>query len=80
MKSEESYRERECIHRADGAEGDHYRGTSYVEHLQRLSSYEALQFAGRVSPFFWSDAAQIVVWLCDGCAAELRLRDYAAAG
>jgi hypothetical protein len=79
MMSEQSYRERECIHRAGGAGGALYRGTAYVEHLQRLSSFEALKFAGRVTPFFWSDAAQIVVWLCDECAAELRLRDYAAA-
>lgn len=79
MMSEQSYRERECIHRAGGAGGGFYRGTAYVEHLQRLSSYEALQFAGRVTPFFWSDAAQIVVWLCDECAAELRLSDYATA-
>ena len=77
--SEQSYRERECIHRAGGARGGFYRGTAYVEHLQRLSGFEALQFAGRVTPFFWSDAAQIVVWLCDECAAELRLGDYAAA-
>ena len=80
MKSEQSYRERECIHRAGGAQGEFYRGTAYVEHLQRLSSFEAMKFAGRVSPFFWSDAAQIVVWLCDDCAADLRLSDYAAAG
>jgi hypothetical protein len=76
MKSEESYRERECVHRAQGAKGEHYGGSVYVEHLQRLSSAEALRFAGRVTPFFWSDAARVSVWLCEACAAELGLHDY----
>ncbi len=75
-KSEESYRERECVHRARGAKGEHYGGTAYVERLQRLTGEDALGFAGRVTPFFWSDAARVSVWLCDDCAGELGLYDY----
>ena len=30
------------------------------------------RFATRVASFFWSDAAQIKVWLCHDCAAELQ--------
>jgi hypothetical protein len=78
MLNEQSFRERECIHRVSGAEGEHYSGKAYVEHLQRLHSLDALKFAGSVTPFFWSDAAQIVVWLCDDCAEFLRLRECGA--
>lgn len=78
MKNEQSYRERECIHRAGGAEGDLYRGRAYVERLQRLPSEVAVRFAGNVAPFFWSDAAQIVVWLCDDCAGVLGLKECGA--
>ena len=78
MKSEQSYRERECIHRARGAVGETYPGKTYVQHLQRLHSRDAMKFAGNVSPFFWSDAAQIVVWLCDDCAASLGLKEWGA--
>lgn len=73
MKNEQSYRERECIHRAGGAEGNYYKGDIYVKHLMRLPSARAHSFAGRVTSFFWADAAQIVVWLCDDCASELGL-------
>lgn len=73
VKNEQSYRERECIHRAGGAEGNYYKGDIYVKHLMRLPSARAHSFAGRVTSFFWADAAQIVVWLCDDCASELGL-------
>jgi hypothetical protein len=72
--TDEQARERECIHRGRGASaGDYYKGTSYVQAIQRLRGEEAVRFAGRVAPFFWSDAAHITVWLCDGCAEELGL-------
>lgn len=76
MMNEQSYRERECIHRVSGAEGEQYTGKAYVQRLQRLQSHDALRFAGNVTPFFWSDAAQIVVWLCDDCASVLGLKEY----
>ena len=34
-----------------------------------------MQAAGKVSPFFWADAAHILVWLCRDCAAELGMTD-----
>ena len=68
----ESYRERECVHRAGGtAEGEFYQGTSYVQSLMRLRAAAAAEFANRVTSFFWSDAQQIVVWLCRDCASRL---------
>ncbi len=73
MKSEQDYRVRECLHRAAGAGGEYYRGSEYVKHLQRMTGDAAVRFAARVTPFFWADAAQIVVWLCRDCASELRL-------
>lgn len=66
-----TYRERECTHRAEGAGGCFYSGTSYVQSLQRLRAAAAADFSARVTSFFWSDARQIVVWLCHDCAAEL---------
>lgn len=71
--NEQSYRERECIHRARGAVGDYYKGDIYVRHLMRLPSARAHSFAGRVTAFFWADAPHILVWLCDECASELGL-------
>jgi hypothetical protein len=68
-------RERECIHRDEGGEGEFYNGVFYVQALQRLRVDEAVQVAGKVSSFFWADAPQILVWLCRQCAAELRLTD-----
>lgn len=65
--------ERECIHRVNRVEGRFYLGTTYVEYLQRLRSDAAVQAARKVTPFFWSDAAQIIVWLCLDCAKELLL-------
>ena len=73
--SEQEYRVRECVHRARGAAGEYYRGSSYVRHLQRLSTAAAMQAAAKVTSFLWSDAAQILVWLCRDCAAELGLKE-----
>ena len=73
--SKQIFRERECIHREQDAEGDFYNGTIYVQSLQRLSTDEAMKVASKVSPFFWTDAAHILVWLCRNCAAELHIND-----
>ena len=69
------FRERECIHRDEGAEGDFYNGAFYIQALQRLRVDDAVRVARKVSSFFWSDAPQILVWLCDECAGELHLTD-----
>ncbi len=73
--SKQVFRERECTHRDEGAEGEFYNGVFYVQALQRLRVDEAVQMAGKVSAFFWADAPHILVWLCHKCAAELRLAD-----
>ena len=65
------FRERECIHRDDGAEGEYYNGALYIQALQRLRVDDAVKIAGKVGSFFWADAPQIAVWLCHDCAAEL---------
>ena len=69
------YRERECIHREEGAEGDFYNGVFYIQALQRLRVNDAVRVAGKVTSFFWADAPHIIVWLCDNCATELRLTE-----
>jgi len=69
------FRERECIHRDEGAQGDFYNGVFYIQALQRLRVDEAVEVAGKVSAFFWSDAPHIIVWLCSECAGELGLND-----
>ena len=69
------FRERECIHRDDGAEGEFYNGVFYIRALQRLRADQAVQVAGKISSFFWSDAPHILVWLCHECAGELHLSD-----
>jgi len=69
------YRERECVHRDEGADGDFYNGVFYVQALQRLRVNDAVQMASKVTAFFWADAPQILVWLCDSCATELRLTE-----
>jgi len=71
VRGEQSYRERECVHRAPGTEGEFYSGASYVQSLMRLRAATAADFANRVTSFFWSDAHQIVVWLCRDCASRL---------
>ena len=69
------FRERECVHRDEGADGGFYNGVFYVQALQRLRVDQAVEMASRVSSFFWADAPHILVWLCHDCAAELRLND-----
>jgi len=69
------FRERECIHRDEGADGEFYNGSFYVQALQQLPIDEAMQMARKVGSFFWSDAPNINVWLCSACAAELHLGD-----
>jgi len=69
------FRERECVHRDEGAEGEFHNGVFYVQALRRMPVDDAMQIAKKVSPFFWSDAANILVWLCHDCAAELRLTE-----
>jgi hypothetical protein len=70
-----TFRERECIHREEGAAGEFYPGAFYIQALQRLRVDDAVRVAGRVSSFFWADAPHIIVWLCHECASELRLTD-----
>ena len=67
------FRERECIHREEGADGDFYNGAFYLQALQRLRVDDAVRMAGKVTSFFWADAPQILVWLCNDCASELHL-------
>jgi hypothetical protein len=69
------FRERECIHRDEDAEGEFYNGVFYVQALGRLKVEAAMRIANKVSPFFWVDAPHILVWLCNECAAELKLED-----
>jgi hypothetical protein len=69
------FRERECIHRDNDAEGEFYNGAFYVQALQRLPIDDAMRVAGKVSSFFWADASNIMVWLCRQCASELNLGD-----
>jgi hypothetical protein len=69
------FRERDCLHRDHGADGEFYNGVFYVQALQRLQVDHALQVASKVSSFFWSDAPHILVWLCNDCARDLRLTD-----
>lgn len=73
--SGQDYRVRECIHRSRGAAGDFYKGDTYINCLKRLRSAAAVSFAGKVTAFFWADAAQVLVWLCRDCAGELGLGD-----
>ena len=73
--TKQMFRERECIHREEGADGDFYNGVFYIQALQRLRVNDAVQMASKVTSFFWADAPHIIVWLCHECAAELRLTD-----
>ena len=73
--SRQTFRERECIHREEGAEGDFYNGVFYIQALQRLRVNDAVQMAGKVTSFFWADAPHILVWLCHDCAAQLHLNE-----
>ena len=67
------FRERECIHRDEGAEGEFYNGVVYLQALQLLPVNQAMHVARRVESFFWSDAPHIMVWLCQDCAGALEL-------
>lgn len=69
----QTFRERECIHREEGAAGEFYNGAFYVQALQRLRVDDAVRVAGKVSSFFWADAPHILVWLCQDCAADLHI-------
>jgi len=69
------FRERECIHRDEGADGEFYNGAFYVQALQRLPIDQALLVASKVSSFFWVDAPQILVWLCLDCANQIGVAD-----
>ena len=69
------FRERECIHRDEGADGEFYNGAFYVQALQQLPVDQAMEVAGKVGSFFWADAQNIRVWLCPRCAGELNLGD-----
>jgi len=69
------FRERECIHRDEGAEGEFYNGVFYVQALQQLPIDGAMQVSHKVGSFFWADAPHILVWLCGACANELHLVD-----
>jgi len=73
------YRERECLHRDDDVEGDFFNGAIYIKALQRLNTDAAMKVASKVTPFFWSDAPHILVWLCRPCATELRLNEASSA-
>ena len=75
--NEPTQRERECIHRVSGAEGNFYGGLDYISHLQSLRGDKAIIFASRVSPFFWADAKDTRVWLCNSCAKDVGLKDTA---
>lgn len=74
---EESGRERECIHRRRGAEGEFYQGDRYILALQRLRNDAAMKMASKVGAFFWSDAPHVRVWLCRDCATEIKLHKQA---
>lgn len=74
-RQRQMFRERECIHRDEGANGDFYNGVFYIQALQRLRVDQAVEMAGKVSSFFWADAPHIIVWLCDECASVLHLNE-----
>jgi len=75
LMSRQVFRERECIHRDEGVDGEFYAGVFYVQALQKLRVDQAVEVAHKVSSFFWSDAPNILVWLCHECAPELRLTE-----
>lgn len=73
--SKKVYRERECIHRVHGEEGEFYNGVIYVQAIQRLPSAEAVKLSRRIEQFYWADAADILIWICRDCAKALRLNE-----
>lgn len=62
--------ERQCAHFKEESDGRPYDGGLYLEALQRMKGSAAARLAGKVEPFFWSDAWMVRVWLCTGCVAE----------
>jgi hypothetical protein len=70
---EQPHRERECVHRRTGSDGDFYAGEQFVSALQRLRGGAAAELARKVGAFFWSDAPRVSVWLCHDCAREASL-------
>jgi len=70
---EQPHRERECVHRRAGAEGDFYGGVQFIRALQQMRGEAALAMAQKVGAFFWSDAPRVSVWLCRACAREAAL-------
>ena len=73
--SRQFFFERECMHRDDGADGEVYNGSFFIQALQRLQSDDAVKVAGKVAPFYWVDAPRVLVWLCRSCAAELDISE-----
>jgi len=73
VTNEDAVRERECIHRQQGAQGEFYQGDRYISALQRLRNDAAMKMASKVGAFFWSDAPHVRVWLCQDCAREVNL-------
>jgi hypothetical protein len=71
--NKQEFRERECRHREPGTEGEFYNGVFYVQAILRLPADKALKIASRIGPFYWTDAPNVLVWLCRGCAGELHL-------
>lgn len=65
--------ERQCAHFKEGSDGRPYDGGLYLKALQRMKGSAAARLAGKVEPFFWSDAWKVRVWLCAGRAPEAGL-------
>lgn len=65
--------ERQCAHFKEGNDGRPYDGELYLKTLQRMKGSASARLAGKVEPFFWSDARKVRMWLCAGCAAEAGL-------
>jgi hypothetical protein len=73
VSNEHVIRERECVHRISGVDGEFFSGESFIQALQSLRGEAALKLSRKVGPFFWADAAHIKVWLCTDCAREAQL-------
>ena len=70
-----SMKERACAHYRQGGQGAPVGGRVYLGALQRQRGPAAERVARAVEPFFWSDAARVIVWLCRECAAEVGLEE-----
>jgi hypothetical protein len=73
--SDDAVRERECIHRQQGVQGEFYQADRYISALKRLRNDAAMKMASKVGAFFWSDAPHVKVWLCQDCAREVKLHE-----